>query len=121
MRIESVELVELGNIMELSITGQVVKWARQTNLSGGLSLSKVEGWNLMNHSHLTVAGHLHEKTHTRMLIVTIREDGERGICSAPLKELLKILKDQIEERSVDVIVLNKFSILERCKHENAVT
>ena len=29
-RIESVEQIELGNIMELSITGQVPRWARQS-------------------------------------------------------------------------------------------
>ena len=33
MRIASVEQIELGNLMELSITGQVLKWARQSNLS----------------------------------------------------------------------------------------
>ena len=42
-----------------------------------------------------------------MLVVTIREGEERGICSAALTELLKIVKDQIEERSVVVIALNK--------------
>ena len=45
MRIASVEQIELGNIMELSITGQVLRWARQSNLSGGLSLRKADGWN----------------------------------------------------------------------------
>ena len=34
IRIESVEQIELGNIMELSIAGQVLRWARQSNLSG---------------------------------------------------------------------------------------
>ena len=34
MRIESVEQIELGNIMELPIAGQVLRWARQSNLSG---------------------------------------------------------------------------------------
>ena len=34
MRIASVEQVELGNIMELSITAHVLNWARQSNLSG---------------------------------------------------------------------------------------
>ena len=63
MRIASVEKVELGNLMELSITGQVLRWARQSNLSGGLSSRKSDGWNLKNHSHLTVARHLREKTH----------------------------------------------------------
>ena len=73
MRIASVEQIELGNIMELSITGQVLRWARQSNLSGGLSLRKADGWNLKNHSHLTVARHLREKTHPSMLVATIRE------------------------------------------------
>ena len=44
-----------------------------------------------------------------MLFVTIREGEERGICCAALKELLKIVKDQIEERSVAVIVSSKES------------
>ena len=35
-----------------------------------------------------------------MLVVTIREGEERGICSA--RELLRIVEDQIEERSVVV-------------------
>ena len=107
MRIASVEQVEQGNIMELSITGHVLKWARQSNLFGRLSRSKADGWNLKNHSHLTVASHLREKTHSSMMVVAFRE--ERGICSAALKELLKIVKDQIQERSVVVIVLNKES------------
>ena len=73
MRIASVEQIELGNIMELSITGQVLKLARQSNVSGGLSLRKADGWGLKNPSHLTVARDLREKTHPRMLVVTIRE------------------------------------------------
>ena len=48
-----------------------------------------------------------------MLVVTIREGEERGICSTALKELLRIVKDQIEERSVVVIVLNKESAIWR--------
>ena len=38
LRIASVEQVELGNIMEVSVVGQVLKWARRMNPSGGLSL-----------------------------------------------------------------------------------
>ena len=34
MRIASVEQGELSNIIELSITGHVLKWARQSNLFG---------------------------------------------------------------------------------------
>ena len=34
MRIPSVEQVELGNHMELSLTGHADKWARQSNISG---------------------------------------------------------------------------------------
>ena len=79
MGIASVGQVELGNIMELSITGHVLKWARRSNLSGGLSLRKVNRWNLKNHSNLTVARHLREKIHTRMLLVTVREGEEREI------------------------------------------
>ena len=81
MRIESVEQIELGNIMELSIAGQVLRWARQSNLSGGMSLRKTVGWNMKNHSHLTVARHLREKIHPIVLVVTIREGEEKGICS----------------------------------------
>ena len=77
MRIASIEHVELGNLMELSIMGQVLKWARQANLSGGVSLRRADGWNLKNHSHLTAARHLHEKTHPSLLVVTIRESEDQ--------------------------------------------
>ena len=113
MRIASVEQIELGNFMELSITGQVLKWARQSNLSGGLSLRKSDGWNLKNHSHLTVAWHLREKTHPSMLVVTIWEGEDQGLCSATLRELWRIVKDQIEERSVVVIVVSGNSAIWR--------
>ena len=113
MRIASLEQIELGNIMEISITGQVVRWARQSNLSGGLSLCKADGWNLKNHSHLTAARHLREKTHPSMLVVTIKESEERGICSAAWWELLRIVKDKIEERSVVVLVSNRESAIWR--------
>ena len=63
MKNVSFEQIEFGNIMELSITAQVLKWARWLNLSGRLSLRKADGWNLKNHSHLTDARHLREKTH----------------------------------------------------------
>ena len=92
-RIASVEQIELGNIMELSITGQLFLWARQLKLSGGVSLCKADGWNLKNHSHLTVARHLREKIHPSLLIVTIREGEERGMSSAALRELWRIVQD----------------------------
>ena len=72
MRIASVEQIELGNIMELSITGQVLKWAKPI---------EADGWNLKNHSHLTVARHLRVKTHTSLLVVTIREGEKREECA----------------------------------------
>ena len=115
MRIASVEQIELNNIMELSITGQVLRWARQSNLSGGVLLRRTDGWNLKKHSHLTVARHLREKTHTSMLVVTTREGEEPGICSAALKELLRIVKSQIEERCVVVIVFSRESAIWRNK------
>ena len=78
MRMASVEQVEWGTIMELSITGHVLIWARRSHLSGKLSLRKTDGWNLKNHSRLKVARHLREKTHTNMLVVIIRDGDERG-------------------------------------------
>ena len=68
---------------------------------------------MKNHSHLTVARHLRENTHPSMLVVTIREGEERGICSAALKELLRIVQDQIEERGVVIIVTNRESAIWR--------
>ena len=67
-------------------------------------MRKADGWNLKNQSHLTVARHLREKIHPSMLVVTIRESEERGICNAALRELLRIAKDQMGERSVVIIV-----------------
>ena len=119
--VASVEQIELGNIMELSITGQVLKWARQVNLSGGVSLRKADGWNLKNHSHLTVARHLREKIHPSMLVVTIREGEERGMCNVALRELLRICKDQMGERSVVVTVLSKMSTIWRKTSMRVVT
>ena len=40
-RIASVEKVELGNIMELSVVGQVLEYARQMNFSGGLRIAAI--------------------------------------------------------------------------------
>ena len=48
-----------------------------------------------------------------MLVVTIREGEERGTCSEALRELLRIVKDQIHERSVVVIVSNRESAIWR--------
>ena len=109
MRIASVEQIELGKITELSITGQVLRWARQSNLSGGLPLCTADGRNLKNHSHLTVARHLREKTHPSMLVVTIRDGEERGA----MRELLRNVRDQIEERGAAIIVSNRESAMWR--------
>ena len=54
---------------------------------------------------------LGEKTHTSMLVVTIREGEERGNCSAALKEQLKFVKDQIGKRRVVVFVLTNESAI----------
>ena len=56
---------------------------------------------------------MREKTHTSMLVVTIREGEERGICRAAMRELLRIVKDQIGERGVVIIVLNRGSAIWR--------
>ena len=70
-RIANVEQIKLGNIMELSITGQLVRGVRRANLSGVVSLCKVNGWNMKNHSHLKIARQLREKIHPTMLVVMI--------------------------------------------------
>ena len=88
-RIANFEQIELGNVMELSITGQLIRGARQANLSGGVSLFKTNGWNMKNRSHLKIARRLREKIHPMTLVVTIRKDEDRGICSATLRELWK--------------------------------
>ena len=113
MRIASVERIELGNIMELSVTGQVLRWARQSNLSGGVSLRKADGWNMKSHSHLTVARHLRGKTHASMLVVTIRDGEERGLCSAAMRELQRIIKDQVGEGCAVAMVLSRKSTIWR--------
>ena len=48
-----------------------------------------------------------------MLVVTIRGGEERGMCSAALRELLRFVKDQIEERGVVVVVTNRESAMWR--------
>ena len=48
-----------------------------------------------------------------MPVVTIREGEERGTCSEALRELLRIVNDQIHERSVVVIVSNRESAIWR--------
>ena len=113
MRIESVEQIELGNIMELSIAGQNLRWARQSNLSDSVSLRKADGWNMKNHSHVTVARHLREKIHPTVLVVRIREGPEKGMCSAAMRELLRIIKDQVGERCVVNMLLSRMSTIWR--------
>ena len=53
-------------------------------------MRKADGCNMKNHSHLTVARHLREKIHPIVLVVTIREGEEKGICSAVMRELLRM-------------------------------
>ena len=68
---------------------------------------------MKNRSHMTVARRLREKIHPTMLVVTIREDEERGLCSAALRELWRIVQDQIEERTVVVVVMSRNSTIWR--------
>ena len=107
--------------MELSIRGQVLKWARQMELSGGLSLCKAVGWNMKNRSHLMVARRLPGKTHPTLLIVTIREGKEQGICSATLEGLLRVVKDQVEEGLCSChFAEQRIGTVERGKHEDTI-
>ena len=84
-RIASLEQVEMGNSMELSISGQLLRGAKRVSIRGGISLCKDDGWNMKNHSHLRVARRLREKTHPTTLAVTIRENEDGGMCSATLR------------------------------------
>ena len=43
---------------------------------------------------MTVAKNLREKTHSSLLVVTLREGEEQGICSATLRELVRTIEDQ---------------------------
>ena len=43
----------------------------------------------------------------------IREDEEKGLCSAALRELWRIVKDQIEERTVVVVAMGRNSTIWR--------
>ena len=65
---------------------------------------------MKNRRHLMVARRLRVETHPSMLIVTIREGEERGICSATLERLLRVVKDEVEDGSVVVIVLSEESV-----------
>ena len=67
-----------------------------------MSPRRADGRNLKNHGRLTVARHLREKIHL-----------ERGVCSAALRELLRVVRDQIEERGVAIIVMNRESAIWR--------
>ena len=82
MRIASVEQVELGSIMELSMSGNALRWVRHSKRSGVASRSIANGWNLKNPGHFTVARPRHEMIKLSLLAVTIRKDEERGIHSA---------------------------------------
>ena len=55
---------------------------------------------MKNDSHLTVARHVRDKIHPIVLVVTIREGEERGMRSAAMRELLRIIKDQVGEECV---------------------
>ena len=48
-----------------------------------------------------------------MLVVTIKEDEERGLCRAALREMWRIVKDQIKERNVVVVVVSRNSTIRR--------
>ena len=111
--ISSLEQFELGNIMELSISCQLLGGARQMSFHGGISLCKKDGWDMKNHSHLRVARRMRKKTHPTALIVTVRENEERGMCSVTLRELWRIIKDQMKERMPVVVVTTKNSAIWR--------
>ena len=62
---------------------------------------------MKNHSHLKVARHLREKIHPIVLVVRIREGEEKGMCSAAMRELLRIIQDQVGEECAFAVVLSR--------------
>ena len=66
---------------------------------------------MKNHSHLKIARRLRKKIHPTMLVVTIRRGEDRGICNETLRELWRIIKDQIKEQTVAVVVMSKNSAI----------
>ena len=66
---------------------------------------------MKNHSHLKVARRLRKKIHPTMLVVTIRKNEEKGICSATWRELWRIIRDQIKEQTVVVNAMSKRSAI----------
>ena len=66
---------------------------------------------MKNRSHLTVARQLREKIHPSVFVLTIREGWEGGMCSAAMRELLRIVKDQFwEECAVPMVLGRKLPI-----------
>ena len=76
-------------------------------------MRKADGWNMKNHSHLTVARHLREKIHPIVLVVMIRKGEERGMRSAAMRELQRIIKDQVGEGCAVAVVLGRKSTIWR--------
>ena len=70
------------------------RWARQSTLSGGESLSIANGWKLKNHG---CQAHALKGFNPALLVVMRREGEQRGVCSA----------DQVQEQSVVVFAWNK--------------
>ena len=67
---------------------------------------------MKNHSRLTVARHLREKIPI-VLVVKIREGEGKGICSAVMRELLSIVKDETGEECAVAMVLSRKSTIWR--------
>ena len=100
MRIAGVEQIELGNIMELSIMGHLLKWTRQSNLLGGVSLRRADGWNLKNHSQLTVTRPDPPST----LVVTMREgEREKQLKYTGVEEMRVVTNDRHKAEQIKVI------------------
>ena len=84
--------------MELSIAGQVLRWARQSNPSGG-----ADGWNIKNHSHLTVARHLREKVDPIVLVVTTEKASKKECAVQKVNNLEKTDCENLAKEETDEI------------------
>ena len=118
MRMASVEQVELGkhhgNVSERSHAqvGKTIKILRR-NVSGQNKWKKHEE-SLTLHSDQALA--------SKVPLQSVggsaqKESEERGICSAASTKVVRNIEDQIQERSVCVLVLNEESSLKRPEYK----
>ena len=66
---------------------------------------------MKNHGGITVARHMLQRTKPSLLVVTLREVDERGICSAATEKWVDITEDEFRAPCVVVFAWNKESLI----------